>query len=118
MQPDQAAINDAAHAAGPDNHGHIVFASENRRMAEPTANLADESASPREIRQPGRIDHGGDDDVAVAEAIHRAAPLSFLFGDDPGAAFGHGAAGNPGAPNRTWRGLPTVEIASRRRLEI
>src|ERR1700738_2318941 len=92
MKPQEAAGHNACDAIGSPNHRHIILAGENSRMAEPPADLADESAGPGEIRQPGRADHWRHNDVAVFEVNQLIAPLHFRFRDDASARFEHAAA--------------------------
>src|SRR5829696_8694584 len=99
MELQPVALGDAADALGSYDHGDIEFARQDRRVTEPPADLADETASPAEVGQPRRIDHCRNDDVAVAEALDRIAELGVLFRDHAGSSFDNLAAGHPDATN-------------------
>ena len=87
MKPQQASVHDSGYALRAHDHGHVIFARQDCRVAEPSAYLADKTASAREVGQPGRVDHGGDNDVAVMERLQRVAVLGIFLHDHPRAAL-------------------------------
>src|SRR5512140_976573 len=97
MQAQLHSAPDSLNSIGADDEWNAVLASDNGRVTEPSADLADESAGPLEIGDPSRRHHSGDDDIAVLEVRNGGAQIGGR--NDAGASFDRALAGHACADN-------------------